>query len=123
MFILTQDEISKILLNNSRMQNFEDDYWAHVLFNEFLDKKYLVLRAGHNVDLIQPIPKKVFVKTKKKDRKLIIFGKNKKIVSNFCKNLYFYRPPSVYTGKGIKYKYAQVVKKAGKKDKQKGKSF
>jgi len=95
----------------------------HILQNEFLYNKYLVVRAGHTLDLIQPLPKELYIKTLKKDRKLIIFGQNKNLVNKFASNIYAYRKPSVYTGRGIRRKQIKQLRKEGKKDKQKGKSF
>jgi len=76
--------------------------WNLVKKHEFIFNKYLVIRAGHTTDLVQPIPPNTFIKIKKKERKLIIFGTNKQLVNNLSKKLYEYRPPSAYTGRGIK---------------------
>jgi ribosomal protein L6P/L9E len=73
--------------------------------------------------LVQPVSKYINIKTNKKDRKLIIYGNHKKYINNFTKLIYDYRKPSIYTGRGIRQKYMKISYKAGKKDKQKGKSF
>jgi len=91
--------------------------------SELLFNKYLVVRAGHTLDLIQPVPLGISIKIKKKERKLIISGANKKVVSDLFLKLYSYRKPSAYTGRGLRKKHAKLTQKVGKKDKQKGKSF
>jgi hypothetical protein len=122
MFIMEQPRVSEQSFSHAFLYK-KDNKESFGVFNEFKNKKYLILRAGHSTDLIQPIPKNIFVKALKKDRKLVVFGRNKNIVSNFCRYLRVYRLPSVYTGRGIKQKYIKVLKKIGKKDKQKGKIF
>jgi hypothetical protein len=102
----------------------EDDihYWARASL-EFPYSRYLVVRAGHTEDLYLPLEKNVFIKTSKKDRKMIIYGPNKQQVNNLARSIFNYRPPSVYTGRGIRRKHLKPIRKEGKKDKQKGKSF
>jgi len=87
----------------------------------FAFNKYLVVRAGHTQDCVQPLPKAVFVKILKKDRKLVIYGRNKQQVCLFANVFVSYREPSVYTGRGVREKFVKTMRKAGKKDKQKGK--
>ena len=85
--------------------------------------KYLLLRAGHSLDLYQGVPSNIQIKTTKKDRKLVVAGSSKSAVGNFSKFLMEYRTPSAYTGRGVRVKKVKPVRKAGKKDKQKGKVF
>lgn len=61
--------------------------------------------------------------TKKKDRKLIVAGLSPNVSGAVAKRVHSYRPPSAYTGRGARIKHAKPVRKAGKKDKQKGKIF
>ena len=48
---------------------------------------------------------------------------NKQKVNYFAGAIKNYRQPSVYTGRGLRTKKGVLVRKAGKKDKQKGKAF
>jgi large subunit ribosomal protein L6 len=89
--------------------------------NEFLYNKYLSLRVGHSFNLYKPIPNFLNIKVLHKDRKIIIEGYNKKSVSNFSKIIFKLRPPSVYTGRGIRIKKGNHKRKLGKKDIKKGK--
>jgi ribosomal protein L6P/L9E len=91
--------------------------------NDLNFNRYVVIRAGHTVDLLQPLVKNIFAKTLKKDRKLLLYGFDKHLVNDLASKIYRYRTPSVYTGRGVRKKHCEVLKKAGKKDKQKGKIF
>jgi ribosomal protein L6P/L9E len=90
---------------------------------EFTGAKYVVIRAGHTRDLCIPLQVNLRGITSKKDRKLVIASKNNSEAANLAKYVYAYRPPSVYTGRGVRVKHAKPVRKAGKKDKQKGRAF
>jgi hypothetical protein len=107
------------------VDNIEDDcvFWNQSQLNDFTYNKYLIVRTGHTKNLYQPIPNGIFIKSKKKNKKLVIYGWNKSKVNNFVAKLVKYRKPSVYTGRGIRYKHIKVLRKAGKKDKQKGRAF
>lgn len=96
---------------------------ANVVAAECIYRRFLVIRAGHTTDLYYGIPPGLFVRVLKKDRKLVIFGQSAAGVSYFSKVVSLYRLPSAYTGRGIRYKHIKPIRKAGKKDKQKGKSF
>lgn len=89
--------------------------------NEFPYSRYLVLRVGHSFLIYKSIPNYVGVKVSKKDRKVVIYGANKEQVSNFAKEIFKLRPPSVYTGRGIRIKKGLHRRKLGKKDIRKGK--
>jgi len=84
---------------------------------------FLVVRAGHTKDLLDPLYKNLYIKSLKRDRKIIIYGSNKQLINNLYKKLFRYRKPSPYTGRGIRRKHIRVLRKIGKKDKQKGKLF
>jgi len=89
--------------------------------NEFPYSRYLLLRVGHSFLIYKSIPNYIGVKVSKKDRKLVIYGANKEQVSNFAKEIFKLRPPSVYTGRGIRIKKGLHRRKLGKKDIRKGK--
>jgi ribosomal protein L6P/L9E len=91
--------------------------------NEYKFSKYLLIRAGHTSDLYLGISNSINVKISKKDRKLVIYSHSKEEVSSIYSKIIKYREPSVYTGRGIRTKGKKVIRKAGKKDKQKGKSY
>ena len=88
---------------------------------EFSFNRYLSLRVGHSFLIYKAIPNYISVKVHKKERKLIIYGVNKEHVANFSKIIYKLRPPSVYTGRGIRIKKGSHRRKLGKKDIRKGK--
>jgi len=90
---------------------------------EFPNTSYLIVRAGHTTDLYQPIPAIIGIKISKKDRKLVIFCTRHSRVNYWANIIANYRRPSVYTGRGIRLKGVKITRKAGKKDKQKGKAF
>ncbi len=85
--------------------------------------RYLCIRAGHTADLYTPINVGIDCITSKKDRKLAIVSTDKRLASNLAKIVHLYRSPSVYTGRGVRIKHVRPVRKAGKKDKQKGRAF
>jgi len=68
------------------------------------------------VELVQPIPQNIIIKIIKKNRKIIICSQDKQSLANFTKKLHFYRPPSAYTGRGIRQKHVKVLRKIGKRD-------
>ena len=90
---------------------------------EFSNSKYLAVRAGHTKDLYLPLRHQISCLTLKKDRKLVIASIDKIAAANLANSIYLYRPPSVYTGRGVRVKHVNIVRKAGKKDKQKGRAF
>lgn len=88
---------------------------------DFSNKRYLSLRLGHSALICCPIPEYIGVKIAHKDRKLVIYGFNKEQVSNFAMTIFKIRPPSVYTGRGVRIKKGLHRRKLGKKDIRKGK--
>jgi len=92
------------------------------LENEFIFNSYLIIRAGHTLDIYIGLPMGVLCYITKKDRKLVLIS-NKKNINYLAKFITLYRKTSVYTGRGIRTKHLTSIRKAGKKDKQKGKAF
>ena len=90
---------------------------------EFPADRYLSVRAGHTRDLYLPLNSAVKCTTSKKDRKLVILSADKILCANLAKTVHLYRSPSVYTGRGVRIKHIRPIRKAGKKDKQKGRAF
>jgi ribosomal protein L6P/L9E len=90
---------------------------------EFYASRYLVLRAGHTRDLCIPLRNVAVYLTAKKDRKFVVASPNAVEALAFAKRVYNYRPPSAYTGRGVRVKHAKPARKAGKKDKQRGRAF
>lgn len=102
-------------------------YQASVIDNditnsEFPYSRYLSLRVGHSFLVYKPIPNYIGVKVSKKDRKLVLYGAVKEQVANFAKVIFKLRPPSIYTGRGIRIKKGMHRRKLGKKDVRKGKA-
>lgn len=90
---------------------------------EFIYNSYLVIRAGHTLDLYIGLPKNLTCYITKKDRKLVLISNIKENINYISNQLTNYRAPSVYTGRGLRTKKLVIIRKAGKKDKQKGKAF
>jgi len=88
---------------------------------EFPYSRYLLLRVGHSFLVNKSIPNYIGIKVSKKDRKVVVYGANKDQVSNYAKEIFKLRPPSVYTGRGIRIKKGLHRRKLGKKDIRKGK--
>lgn len=72
----------------------------------------LILNMGYSHDVILKIPEKVNVTLIK--NKIIIEGINRVVVGQFASQVRDVRPPEVYKGKGIKYDFETIKKKAGK---------
>jgi len=88
---------------------------------DFPFARYLSLRLGHSSLICQPIPNHLGVKIAHKDRKITLYSNNKDQLSNFAMTIFKLRPPSVYTGRGVRIKKGIHRRKLGKKDIRKGK--
>lgn len=88
---------------------------------DFPFSRYLSLRLGHSSLICQPIPNYIGVKIAHKERKLVLYAVNKDQLSNFAVKVFKFRPPSVYTGRGVRIKKGLHRRKLGKKDIRKGK--
>lgn len=88
--------------------SFIDEY--NELF-DFQDYRYIIVRSGDTVDNIIPVSVFLNIKGHKKERKLVISGASKNQVTNLSKIIYKMRPPSLYTGRGIKTKFEKIRKK------------
>lgn len=88
---------------------------------EFPYSRYLVLRVGHSFNLYRPVPNYIGVRVGCKERKLVIYGPSKEQVSNYARTIFGLRQPSIYTGRGIRFKGYPHRRKLGKKDIRKGK--
>lgn len=90
---------------------------------EFPYSRYILVRAGHSHIVYLPLPDFLGIRTLKKDRKVVVYSVDKVLSSLFIKKIYNLRPPSVYTGRGIRIKKVRVRRKMGKKDVRKGRFF
>jgi hypothetical protein len=90
---------------------------------EFNASRYVIVRAGHTKDLCAPLHKMIQCVTGKKERKLAVGSRNAVLAMNLLSKLHKYRAPSAYTGRGVRIKHEKPLRKAGKKDKQKGRAF
>jgi ribosomal protein L6P/L9E len=110
--------------DNLILNNYSNiDLLYNIIAYEFPYYRYLIIRAGHASDLYLPIPKTLLLKISKRDRKAVFISNDKLSLGYFVSNIIKYRSPSIYTGRGIRVKHKIQFKKAGKKDKQKGKTF
>jgi ribosomal protein L6P/L9E len=96
---------------------------SKVIDIEYTFHSYLVIRAGHIQDMYLGLFNNMLGYITKKDRKLILIANNKENINYLGTFVTAYRKPSVYTGRGLRIKKIIVIRKAGKKDKQKGKAF
>lgn len=132
-FALNNDFLNKNNLAGSFVESLRPIYSAlstsdfHELTQvgsfEFPKNRYIMVRAGHTRDLAIPMHNLVTSATSKKDRKLVIMSQNKILAANLARAVHLYRAPSVYTGRGVRIKHIKPLRKAGKKDKQRGKAF
>lgn len=132
-FALNNDFLNKNNLADSFVESLRPIYSAlstgdfHELTQvgsfEFSKNRYIMVRAGHTRDLAVPMHNLVACTTSKKDRKLVIMSQNKVLAANLARCVHLYRAPSVYTGRGVRIKHIRPLRKAGKKDKQRGKAF
>jgi ribosomal protein L6P/L9E len=76
-------------------------------------KKGLVLRFGHSHLIYSKKPSTVFLK-KKGRMKIIFFGTNVILIRLFLKNLIFWKPSNVYTGRGLRISRQRLLRKSGK---------
>ena len=95
-------------------------------YNSFTDityRKFLIIRAGNTLDRVIPLPKFVFIKGNKKERKIIIYGPSKIIIRNMARLVYTMRPPSLYTGRGVKFKRFKVKRRKIRKTRAGGRMY
>ena len=115
-------ESSRPVYSGDDSDPVEKEFTEAALY-EFTNSKYLVVRAGHTRDMCLPVRDLIACSVSKKDRKLTIASANKIHAANLAKEVYSYRPPSAYTGRGVRIKHERPARKAGKKDKQRGRAF
>lgn len=77
-----------------------------------VENSMLILSMGYSHDVILKIPDNLNVNVNK--NKIIIEGVNRVVVGQFASQVRDVRPPEVYKGKGIKYDFETIKKKAGK---------
>ena len=127
--LLSKTKLAPAFTENSRPVYSGDDNgpmekeFTQAALYEFTNSKYLVVRAGHTRDMCLPVRGSVTCSVSKKDRKLTIASANKIYTANLAREVYSYRPPSAYTGRGVRIKHGRPARKAGKKDKQRGRAF
>lgn len=114
-FNITNDFINQSIKNKNLFLNITE--------NEFIYNNYLILRAGHTLDLYIGLANGIKCFITKKDRKLVLISNCKENINYLSIIIANYRRPSVYTGRGLRTKKGILIRKAGKKDKQKGKAF
>lgn len=107
------------IINNSLYYSSE---CSEVLW-DLPEHRYILVRAGHSHVAYLPLPNFLGLRTLRKDRKVVVYSVNKSTSSLFAKIMYNLRPPSVYTGRGIRLKKVRVRRKMGKKDVRKGRFF
>jgi large subunit ribosomal protein L6 len=114
-FIIRGIGYRAILINKMESNDFQ--------LKEFFSVRYLLIRVGFSYSVYLPIPDYIGIKVSKKERKLVIYGFSNDQVATFSHLVYSLRVPSVYTGRGIRYKGCLPRRKLGKKDIRKGRFF
>jgi ribosomal protein L6P/L9E len=111
------------VVSNNWLHKANSNELKQVASHEFPSSRYLVARVGYSSLVWLPIPNHLGVVISKKDRKMVLYSVDRSVVSVFARSVYNLRPPSVYTGRGIRVKKFSHRRKVGKKDARKGKFF
>jgi large subunit ribosomal protein L6 len=82
-------------------------------YRSMLGPKSLSLYLGFSKPVEYPIPKGIEFEVTKANE-IIVKGINKELVGQIAAEIRSLRPPEPYKGKGIKYDYERIIKKAGK---------
>jgi large subunit ribosomal protein L6 len=82
-------------------------------YRAMLGPKSLSLYLGFSKPVEYPIPKGIEFEVTKANE-IIVKGINKELVGQIAAEIRGLRPPEPYKGKGIKYDYERIIKKAGK---------
>jgi large subunit ribosomal protein L6 len=79
-----------------------------------LNGRVLVLSLGYSHPIIMRPPDGVNIRVEPKESKIYITGIDKQLVGMTASQIRRMRPPEPYKGKGIKYSYEIIHRKAGK---------
>ena len=79
-----------------------------------LNGKLLILNLGYSHPIVMRPPDGVAIKVEPKENKIFVSGIDKQLVGMTASQIRRMRPPEPYKGKGIKYSYEIIHRKAGK---------
>jgi large subunit ribosomal protein L6 len=79
-----------------------------------LNGKLLILNLGYSHPIVMRPPDGIAIKVEPKENKIFISGIDKQLVGMTASQIRRLRPPEPYKGKGIKYSYEIIHRKAGK---------
>jgi hypothetical protein len=85
--------------------------------------RILLLCMGHAHDAPVALLNSTALRQYKKNRKLVFYNITGDFLHSWVHSIFKYRPPSVYTGRGIRRKKKRQRRKLGKKDARKGRIF
>jgi ribosomal protein L6P/L9E len=85
--------------------------------------RVLALCMGHAYDQNISMATGTALRQYKKNRKLVFYHSNSEYLRSWAYSIFSYRPPSIYTGRGIRRKKKRPRRKLGKKDARKGRVF
>lgn len=74
--------------------------------------KVLTLNLGFSHSIDYPVPSGIEIKVNKNI--ITVEGFDKELVGRVSSEIRAFRPPEPYKGKGIKYSYEKIIRKAGK---------
>jgi large subunit ribosomal protein L6 len=74
----------------------------------------LVMQLGYSHPVVMEVPQDLKVEVPQPNR-IVVSGVDKQKVGQFAANVRAWRPPNVYTGKGVRYAGEVVRQKQGKK--------
>lgn len=74
-----------------------------------------MVRSGQSYPTYIPVYNGIGIRKKRKGRKLIVYGFNRKTVSSMIEMIHGLRKPNVFTGRGVRKKGFKYRRKAGKR--------
>jgi large subunit ribosomal protein L6 len=84
---------------------------------ELTKKRLAKMALGYSHPVYYPIHASVALRFSRKNNRFNLSGSNPRIISQAAADLYSFRRPDVYRGKGVRYRGFKLLKKEGKKKK------
>lgn len=82
------------------------------------ENQLLKLTLGYSHPVYYSFDPSVRIKFSRKSNKFNLQGPNPHVIHQTAKDLYSFKEPEVYKGKGVRYRGRKLIKKEGKKPKQ-----
>ena len=84
---------------------------------EFYKDQLIKMMAGYSHSIYYPLPNIVSLRFSRKKNRFNLSGSNPSVINQTTADLYSFKRPDVYKGKGIRYRGFKLRKKEGKKKK------